>query len=55
MAKSKGNRQIYKLVNKESGTFYISSFNRQNKLPTEIKKFDKKTKTHQTFKVQKFK
>lgn len=55
MAKSKGNRQLYKVVNKETGSFYITSLNRQNKLPAELKKFDKKQKKHVNFKVQKMK
>ena len=54
MAK-KGNRQLYKLVNKDTGTFYVTSGNRINELPTELKKFDPKTKKHETFKLKKFK
>jgi ribosomal protein L33 len=54
MAK-KGNRQIYKVINKETGSFYVSAFNRLNKIPAEIKKFDKKLKKHVLFKIQKFK
>lgn len=42
MAK-KGNRQLIKLVNPDTGTFYISAKNRINTTDKiEIKKFDKK-------------
>ncbi|MEI7579163.1 MAG: 50S ribosomal protein L33 [bacterium] len=51
----KGNRTLYKLVNKKTGTFYMSSANRINNVPKKIKKFDAKTKKHVEFDVQKMK
>lgn len=54
MAK-KGNRQLYKLENKETGTFYMSQANRINEVPKELKKFDKKTGKHEKFTVKKMK
>jgi len=55
MAKRKGNRQLYKLVNKETGTFYVTTLNRINKMPKELSKFDPKIKKHAAFTVKKFK
>jgi large subunit ribosomal protein L33 len=55
MAK-KGNRIIVKMVNKATGTFYVSTKNRINtteKMKT--KKFDKKTKKHEVFEEAKIK
>jgi ribosomal protein L33 len=55
MAK-KGNRQLIKLVNPKTGTFYISMKNRVNSTEKmEIQKFDKKTKKHETFVEKKVK
>lgn len=54
MAK-KGNRQLYKVINKSTGTFYVTSLNRLNEIPKTLKKFDPKTKKHEEFDVKKFK
>lgn len=49
MAK-KGNRRLIKLVNKKTGTFYVSEKNRVNTQDkVQVKKFDKKTGKHETF------
>lgn len=55
MAK-KGNRILVKLVNKKTGTFYVTQKNRINtndKL--KMKKFDKKTGKHEQFEEGKIK
>lgn len=53
MAK-KGNRQIIKLMNKETGTSYYVTKNRVNVTEKlEMKKFDPKTKKHELFKEEK--
>ena len=54
MAK-KGNRILYKLVNKETGTFYVVDGNRINGVPETLKKFDKKTGKHEVFEVKRYK
>ncbi len=55
MAK-KGNRQLIKLVNPETGTFYITTKNRINtNEKLELKKFDKKTRKHVKFVEKKVK
>jgi len=49
MAK-KGNRQIIKLINKQTGTAYYITKNRVNVTEKlELKKFDKKTNKHEVF------
>lgn len=55
MAK-KGNRIIVKMVNPETGTFYVTTKNRVNTTDKmEDKKFDKKTRKHEKFTEQKIK
>lgn len=55
MAK-KGNRQLIKLVNPETGTFYVTSKNRVNSPDKmEVKKFDPKIKKHAIFIEKKIK
>jgi ribosomal protein L33 len=54
MAK-KGNRILYKVHNPKTGTFFVTEGNKQNNMPEELKKFDPKTKKHETFKVKRFK
>jgi large subunit ribosomal protein L33 len=55
MAK-KGNRIIVKMVNKESGTFYVTTKNRINTTEKmKAKKFDRKTKKHAIFEEAKIK
>jgi len=51
----KGNRQLYKVVNKKTGSFYITEGNKINEVPKTKKKFDKKTGKHEEFTVQKMK
>lgn len=49
MAK-KGNRQIIKLANKKTGTFYTMTKNRINtKDKIKMQKYDPKTKKHELF------
>ncbi|MBD3280902.1 50S ribosomal protein L33 [Candidatus Dojkabacteria bacterium] len=53
MAK-RGNRQLIKLRNKKTGTFYISQKNRVNTTDKlELKKFDKKTGKAELFTEEK--
>ena len=52
---AKGNRRLYKIVNKKTGTFYVTSSNRINDVPKKLKKFDPKSKKHETFTVKKMK
>ncbi|MBN1331266.1 50S ribosomal protein L33 [Candidatus Dojkabacteria bacterium] len=55
MAK-KGNRQLIKLRNKNTGTFYVSQKNRVNTTDkVGVKKFDKKTGKHELFEEEKIK
>lgn len=55
MAK-KGNRILVKMVNKKSGTFYVTSKNRINtQEKMKAKKFDKKTGKHEIFEEAKIK
>ena len=55
MAK-KGNRQLIRLRNKETGTFYISQKNRVNTTDKlELKKFDSKTGKRELFTEEKSK
>ncbi|MFQ5492544.1 MAG: 50S ribosomal protein L33 [Candidatus Dojkabacteria bacterium] len=55
MAK-RGNRILIKLVNKQTGTFYVTSKNRINTTDKlKVKKFDKKTGKHETFEEAKIK
>jgi large subunit ribosomal protein L33 len=55
MAK-KGNRIIVKMVNKETGSFYVTTKNRINTTEKmKIKKFDKKTRKHVVFEEGKVK
>jgi large subunit ribosomal protein L33 len=55
MAK-KGNRQLVKVVNKTTGSFYVTSKNRVNTTDKlKIKKFDPKTKKHEMFEEGKLK
>ncbi|QQR93542.1 50S ribosomal protein L33 [bacterium] len=54
MAK-KGNRKLIKLINKATGSFYVSwknSMNTKDKMT--VKKFDPKTKKHEEFTETKF-
>jgi large subunit ribosomal protein L33 len=52
----KGNRILIKLVNKKTGTFYVSEKNRINTTDKlKVKKFDPKTKKHEEFEEQKIK
>ena len=52
---AKGNRRLYKVINKKTGTFYITSGNRVNNMPAKLKKFDPKSKNHEEFIVKKMK
>ncbi len=55
MAK-KGNRQLVRLINKITGTFYVSEKNRVNTTDKmKVKKFDKKTGKHEMFEEIKIK
>jgi len=52
----KGNRILIKLVNKKTGTFYVTEKNRVNTTDKlKVKKFDKKTRKHEEFEEQKIK
>ncbi|HLD03912.1 MAG TPA: 50S ribosomal protein L33 [Candidatus Dojkabacteria bacterium] len=52
----KGNRIIIKLVNKKTGSFYVTTKNRINTTDKlKIKKFDRKTKKHELFEEGKMK
>ncbi len=55
MAK-KGNRQLIRLINPNTGSFYVTTKNRVNtKDKLELKKFDPKTRKHEIFKEKKIK
>ena len=55
MAK-KGNRILVRLINKVTGTFYVTTKNRVNtKDKLEVKKYDPKTRKHEVFKEVKIK
>ncbi|MBW7953268.1 MAG: 50S ribosomal protein L33 [Candidatus Dojkabacteria bacterium] len=55
MAK-KGNRILIRLMNKATGTFYVSSKNRINTTDKlKVQKFDKKTGKHEIFEETKIK
>lgn len=55
MAK-KGNRQLIRLMNKKTGSFYVTEKNRVNTNDKmKVKKFDKKSGQHETFEEVKIK
>lgn len=55
MAK-RGNRQLIRLMNKKTGTFYVAQKNRVNTTDKlKLKKFDPKTKKHEMFEETKIK
>lgn len=55
MAK-RGNRQLIRLINKVTGTFYVTQKNRVNTTDKlKVKKYDKKTGKHETFEEVKVK